>query len=37
VAIQVEETEDRESFLVKGRGEFQMAILVETMRARASS
>jgi GTP-binding protein len=32
VAIRVEETEDRESFLVKGRGEFQMAILVETMR-----
>ncbi len=32
VAIQVEETEDRESFLVKGRGEFQMAILIETMR-----
>jgi GTP-binding protein len=32
VAIRVEETEDKESFLVKGRGEFQMAILVETMR-----
>lgn len=32
VAIKVEETEDRDSFLVKGRGEFQMAILVETMR-----
>ncbi|HDQ41553.1 MAG TPA: translational GTPase TypA [Desulfonatronum sp.] len=32
VAIRVEETEDRESFLVKGRGEFQMAILIETMR-----
>ncbi len=32
VAIKVEETEDRESFLVKGRGEFQMAILIETMR-----
>jgi GTP-binding protein len=32
VAIQVEETESREVFLVKGRGEFQMAILIETMR-----
>ncbi len=32
VAIQMEETEDRESFIVKGRGEFQMAILIETMR-----
>jgi GTP-binding protein len=32
VAIQVEEAEDRESFIVKGRGEFQMAILIETMR-----
>lgn len=32
VAIQVEESEDKESFVVKGRGEFQMAILVETMR-----
>jgi GTP-binding protein len=32
VAIRVEETDDRESLLVKGRGEFQMAILVETMR-----
>jgi GTP-binding protein len=32
VAIQVEEADDRESFVVKGRGEFQMAILVETMR-----
>lgn len=32
VAIMVEETEDRESFLVKGRGEFQMAILIEMMR-----
>ncbi|WP_028574835.1 translational GTPase TypA [Desulfonatronovibrio hydrogenovorans] len=32
VAIQVEETRDRDSFLVKGRGEFQMAILIETMR-----
>jgi len=32
VAIQMEETENRDVFLVKGRGEFQMAILIETMR-----
>jgi GTP-binding protein len=32
VAIQVEESADRESFLVKGRGEFQLAILIETIR-----
>jgi GTP-binding protein len=32
VAIQVEATEDRDSVLVKGRGEFQLAILIETMR-----
>jgi GTP-binding protein len=32
VALQVEETDDADSFVVKGRGEFQMAILVETMR-----
>ncbi len=32
VAIQVEETENREVFLVKGRGEFQLAIFIETMR-----
>ncbi len=32
VALRVEETEDKDSFTVKGRGEFQMAILVETMR-----
>ncbi len=32
VAIQVEETGDRDSILVKGRGEFQLAILIETMR-----
>ncbi len=32
VAIKVEQTADRDSFIVKGRGEFQMAILVETMR-----
>jgi GTP-binding protein len=32
VAIRVEESQDKESFIVKGRGEFQMAILLETMR-----
>ena len=32
VAIQVDETEGRDAYLVKGRGEFQMAILVEQMR-----
>ncbi len=32
VSIRVEETVERDSFLVKGRGEFQMAIIVETMR-----
>ena len=32
VAIQVEDTEQKDAFLVKGRGEFQMAILVEQMR-----
>lgn len=32
VSIQVEETENKEGFLVKGRGEFQMVILLETMR-----
>jgi GTP-binding protein len=32
VAIQVEETGDRDTILVKGRGEFQLAILIETMR-----
>lgn len=32
LAIKVEEGEDRDSFLVKGRGEFQLAILIETMR-----
>jgi GTP-binding protein len=32
VALQVEDTDNREVFLVKGRGEFQMAILIETMR-----
>jgi GTP-binding protein len=32
VAIQVQDTESRDAYLVKGRGEFQMAILVEQMR-----
>ena len=32
VAIKVEETTERESFTVKGRGEFQMAILIKTVR-----
>ena len=32
VGIRVEETENKEIFTVKGRGEFQMAILIETMR-----
>jgi len=32
VAIRIETTEDRESFNVKGRGEFQLAILIEEMR-----
>jgi GTP-binding protein len=32
VAIEVESTGDRDSLLVKGRGEFQLAILIETMR-----
>lgn len=32
VAIQVERGEDRDSIVVKGRGEFQLAILIETMR-----
>jgi GTP-binding protein len=32
VAVQVEANDGDESFLVKGRGEFQMSILVETMR-----
>jgi GTP-binding protein len=32
VAIQVEKGEDSDSILVKGRGEFQLAILIETMR-----
>ena len=32
VAVHVADAEDRDSFIVKGRGEFQMAILVEQMR-----
>ncbi|MBN1930581.1 MAG: translational GTPase TypA [Desulfobacterales bacterium] len=32
VAIKIEETEEKDTFLIKGRGEFQMAILIETMR-----
>lgn len=32
VSIQVEDSETNDSFIVKGRGEFQMAILIETMR-----
>ncbi|WP_020585281.1 translational GTPase TypA [Desulfobacter curvatus] len=32
VAIEVEESTDDDSFVVKGRGELQLAILIETMR-----
>lgn len=32
VAIKVEEGEEKESFIVKGRGELQLAILIEEMR-----
>jgi len=32
VSVRVEQTEGEEGFLVKGRGEFQMVILIETMR-----
>ncbi|MFW5684275.1 MAG: translational GTPase TypA [Spirochaetota bacterium] len=32
VSLRVEENEDKEGFVVSGRGEFQMAILIETMR-----
>lgn len=32
VSIKIEEMEDKEGFVVKGRGEFQMVILIETMR-----
>ena len=32
VSIKVEESNESEGFIVKGRGEFQMVILIETMR-----
>jgi GTP-binding protein len=32
VSIRVEETDEKDTFKVKGRGEFQMAIIIETMR-----
>lgn len=32
VALQVDDTDDANVFMVKGRGEFQMVILIETMR-----
>ncbi|MBX7137776.1 MAG: translational GTPase TypA [Oligoflexia bacterium] len=32
VALKFEETSDADTFVLKGRGEFQMAILIETMR-----
>ncbi|MCP4103967.1 MAG: translational GTPase TypA [Desulfobacteraceae bacterium] len=32
VAVRFEDTEDRDRFIVKGRGEFQIVILIETMR-----
>jgi len=32
VSIEVEITEDRDSFIVKGRGELQLAVLIEKMR-----
>ncbi|MBB5021026.1 translational GTPase TypA [Desulfurispira natronophila] len=32
VALEVEETPNSDTFIVKGRGELQMAILIETMR-----
>jgi len=32
VSIKVEETEDADCLIVKGRGEFQLAIILETMR-----
>ncbi len=32
VALRVEETESSENFLVSGRGELHLAILIETMR-----
>jgi GTP-binding protein len=32
VALEVEETADKDSFVVSGRGELQLAVLIETMR-----
>ena len=32
VALRIEESKTSENFIVKGRGEFQMAILIETLR-----
>lgn len=32
VAIKFEESDEKDAFVVKGRGEFQMAIIIETMR-----
>lgn len=32
VAIRMERSSDKDAFIVKGRGEFQLAILIETMR-----
>jgi GTP-binding protein len=32
VALKVEESDNADSFIVKGRGEFQMVILIETLR-----
>ncbi|MCC8195095.1 MAG: GTP-binding protein, partial [Deltaproteobacteria bacterium] len=32
VAVRVSDADERDSFIVKGRGEFQMAILIEQMR-----
>ena len=32
VAIKVEDAEDGDGFIVRGRGEFQLAIIIETMR-----
>ncbi len=32
IAIRVEESEDKEAFIVSGRGELQLAILIENMR-----
>ncbi len=32
VALRIEESEDKDSFFVSGRGELQLAVLIETMR-----